>query len=105
MKTNEIDEILKKIPNEKMNEASLIADKLRYLEAKLVEVQEMIDEKGVVEHFINGKQDFLRESPALKCYTQLMKTYDVFYKNLINLVPKEVIDDLNNDDLDDYVND
>lgn len=99
MKKNEIDEILKKIPNEKMNEASLIADKLRYIESKLVEVQEMIDEKGVVEHFINGKQDFLRESPALKCYTQLMKTYDVFYKNLLNLIPKEIDNEINVDDV------
>lgn len=99
MKKNEIDEILKKIPNEKMNEASLIADKLRYIESKLVEVQEMIDEKGVVEHFINGKQDFLRESPALKCYTQLMKMYDVFYKNLLNLIPKEIDNEINVDDV------
>ena len=99
MKKNEIDEILKKIPNEKMNEATLIADKLRYIESKLVEVQKVIDEKGVVEHFINGKQDFLRESPALKCYTQLMKTYDVFYKNLLNLVPKEIDNEINVDDV------
>lgn len=89
MKRKEIDEILKKIPKDKSNEASLIADKLRYMEAKLEEVQKMIDESGVVEHFINGKQDFLRESPALASYNKLMKTYDTFYKNLINLIPKE----------------
>ena len=89
MERKEIDEILKKIPKDKSNEASLIADKLRYMEAKLEEVQKMIDESGVVEHFINGKQDFLRESPALASYNKLMKTYDTFYKNLINLIPKE----------------
>lgn len=88
MKTKQIDEILKKIPKDKANEATLIAEKLKYMEKKLVEVQKEIDEKGVVEHFINGKQDFLRESPAISVYNKLMKTYDTFYKNLINLVPK-----------------
>ena len=105
MKTKEIDEILKKIPNDKVNEATLVASKLKFMESKLAELEKSINEQGVVEHFINGKQDFLRESPALASYTKLMKTYDTFYKNLINLLPKEVIDDLNNDDLDDYVND
>lgn len=104
MKTKEIDEILKKIPSDKMNEASLVADKLRYMEAKLEEVQQKIDETGVVEHFINGKQDFLRESPALASYNKLMKTYDTFYKNLINLVPKETIDENTDDDIDEFLN-
>ena len=89
MKRKEIDEILKKIPAEKQNEARLVADKLIYMEGKLDELQKSIDETGVVEHFINGKQDFLRESPALASYNKLMKTYDTFYKNLVNLVPKD----------------
>lgn len=103
MKVKAIDEILKKIPSDKLNEASLVADKLRYMEEKLVEVQKQIDETGVVEHFINGKQDFLRESPALASYNKLMKTYDTFYKNLINLVPKEIIEETD-DDLDEFLN-
>ena len=104
MKTKEIEKILKKIPSEKQNEATLIATKLQYMEEKLAEIQKQIDEQGVVEHFINGKQDFLRESPALASYTKLMKIYDTFYKNLINLLPKDVVDDLT-DDLDEFVND
>lgn len=104
MKIKQIDEILKKIPNDKRSEASLIAEKLKYMEEKLVEIQKQIDEQGVVEHFINGKQDFLRESPALASYTKLMKIYDTFYKNLINLLPKETVEEIS-DDLDDFIND
>lgn len=102
MKVKEIDEILKKIPNEKKNEAALIGQKLKYMEEKLAEVQKQIDELGVVEHFINGKQDFLRESPALASYTKLMKIYDTFYKNLINLLPKEEQEGLT-DNFDDFI--
>lgn len=104
MKSKAIDEILKKIPSDKLNEASLVADKLRYMEDKLEEVQKQIDEKGVVEHFINGKQDFLRESPALASYNKLMKTYDTFYKNLINLVPKETSEEDTDEDIDEFLN-
>ena len=58
-------------------------------------MKKTIKETGSVEHFINGKQDFLRESPALASYNKLMKTYDTFYKNLINLIPKdEAMDDM-----------
>lgn len=104
MKIKEIDEILKKIPKEKQNEATLVSRKLVYLEEKLEELQKSIDETGVVEHFINGKQDFLRESPALASYTKLMKTYDTFYKNLVALLPKEAQEELT-DDLDEFIND
>ena len=65
------------------------------------ELKKDIQEKGAVEHFINGKQDFLRESPALASYNKLMKTYDTFYKNLINLVPKDEM--VNNDNFDTFI--
>ena len=68
------------------------------------ELQKSIDETGVVEHFINGKQDFLRESPALASYTKLMKTYDTFYKNLIGLLPKETQEEIIEEKLQELTN-
>ena len=41
----------------------------------VLQLKKDIQEKGAVEHFINGKQDFLRESPALASYNKLMKTH------------------------------
>lgn len=98
----ELEKIVEKIPNEKLNEAELIVSELRFILETIEELKKDIKEKGAVEHFINGKQDFLRESPALGSYNKLMKTYDTFYKNLLNLVPKEDIsedDEFDNDDL------
>ena len=101
MKYKELENILKKIPSEKMDEATLISNEMRFILKTIEELKKDIVEKGAVEHFINGKQDFLRESPALSSYNKLMKTYDTFYKNLINLVPK---DDIPVDDtFDEYV--
>ena len=94
MKSKKLDKILEKIPNEKSNEAQLIFEELRFILETIEDLKKKIKETGSVEHFINGKQDFLRESPALASYNKLMKTYDTFYKNLINLIPKEeIIDD------------
>ena len=87
---------MEKIPTEKKNEADLIVEELRFILETIDDLKKKIKETGSVEHFINGKQDFLRESPALASYNKLMKTYDTFYKNLINLVPK---DDMNEDEL------
>ena len=96
MKITKLDKILEKIPNEKRNEADLIVEELRFILETIEDLKKRIKETGSVEHFINGKQDFLRESPALASYNKLMKTYDTFYKNLINLIPK---DELNEDDM------
>ena len=87
----ELENILKKIPDEKLNEAALISKEMKFILKTVELLKADIEEKGAVEHFINGKQDFLRESPALASYNKLMKTYDTFYKNLIALLPKEEI--------------
>ena len=91
MKSKELEKILKKIPSEKENEASLIANELRFVLATTEKLRKDIEENGAVEHFINGKQDFLRESPAMISYNKLMKTYNTLYKNLLELIPKEDI--------------
>ena len=89
MKMQELENILKKIPDEKLNEAALISNEMKFILKTIELLKTNIEEKGAVEHFINGKQDFFRESPALASYNKLMKTYDTFYKNLIALLPKE----------------
>ena len=95
MKNKQLEQILKKIPSEKENEASLIANELRFVLETTEKLRKDIQENGAVEHFINGKQDFLRESPAMISYNKLMKTYNTLYKNLLELMPKE--DMLNED--------
>lgn len=102
MKQEELKNILEKIPNEKMNEANLIAAEMKFIISTIKKLKKDIREKGAVEHFVNGKQDFLRESPALASYNKLMKTFDTLYKNLVALVPKETsndIDEFDDDDL------
>ena len=88
MKSTELERIMKKIPDEKQNEASLLYDELIFILETIKELKLKISTDGAVERFEQGKQSFLRESPALTGYNKLMKTYDTFYKNLIALIPK-----------------
>lgn len=91
MKSKQLEEILKKVPKDKTNEAELIAEELRFVLATTEKLRKDIEKNGAVEHFINGKQDFLRESPAMISYNKLMKTYNTLYKSLLDLIPKEDI--------------
>lgn len=96
----ELDAIYKRIPSDKKSEATLIYNELSFILETVETLKAEIREKGATEHFINGKQDFLRESPSLASYNKLMKTYDTFYKNLINLLDDSKEQENNNDIMD-----
>ena len=97
----ELDTLYNKISEDKKSEGKLIYNELSFIIDTINKLKDEIKNNGAVEHFINGKQNFLRENPALTSYNRLLKNYDIFYKNLINLIPKDTdyIDDFENDDL------
>ena len=49
-----------------------------------------IKENGTEEEFIQGKQQFVRETPALKSYNTTVQRYSSLYKQLTDLMPKSV---------------
>lgn len=62
---------------------------IAFMVVTLNKLQEEIDEKGVIEKFEQGKQNFLRESPALKSYNITIKNFNNAIKTLNSLLPKE----------------
>ena len=58
------------------------------MEKTLERLRIQISETGEVEHFQQGKQDFLRESPALKAYNTTVQRYSVMYRQLADLMGK-----------------
>ena len=89
VKKKELIAIFEKIPKERQNEAKLIIEELSYILPTLKKLKSKVKKDGPIENFEQGSQKFTRESPALKSYNQLMKTYDTFLKNLISLIPPE----------------
>lgn len=89
-KETSFDEILKKIPEDKRYIGEKLIAELTFIETTLEKLRAQITETGEVEHFQQGKQDFLRESPALKAYNTTVQRYSVMYRQLTDLMGKSV---------------
>lgn len=87
--STELKDILEKIPQDKQTIAGRLADELIFMQATLADLKKQIKEYGTVELFEQGKQKFLRESPALKSYNTTIQRYSALYKQLCDLLPKE----------------
>ena len=86
-KTKEqIESLFDKISDEYQEESEILSNQMYFVLETLEDLQKQIREKGTTEKFEQGKQNFIRENPALKSYIQLMKTYDSLYKNILNLI-------------------
>lgn len=87
-KKNEFSDILKKIPEDKKKIAENIVDELLFMKETLADLKTQVKENGTVEHFEQGKQNFLRENPALKSYNTTVQRYSQLYKQLTDILPK-----------------
>lgn len=100
--TKKLNKIKELVPEENKVIATNLIKELAFMSATLEELKDIVAEKGAVEDFQNGKQNFMRESPALKSYTALIPRYSNLYKQLISLVPEEVKE--TNSELLDFIN-
>ena len=81
-------EILAKIPDDKRTVGKKLIEELSFMEKTLQSLRKQIDEGGVIEEFNQGKQSFIRESPALKAYNTTVQRYSVMYRQLTDLIGK-----------------
>ena len=95
-KANLFENILKKIPEDKRSIGEKLVEELSFMETTLKRLKEQIAETGEVEHFQQGKQDFYRESPALKAYNTTVQRYSVMYRQLTDLMGKSAEVDKSN---------
>ena len=87
-KVLEFEKILEKIPEDKKFIGQKLVEELIFMQTTLTNLKRQIKENGEVEHFEQGKQNFLRESPALKSYNTTVQRYSLLYKQLTDLMPK-----------------
>lgn len=81
-------DILQKLPEDKRIIGEKLVKELLFMETTLERLKRQINEAGEIERFQQGKQDFLRESPALKSYTSLVQRYSVMHRQLTDLIDK-----------------
>ena len=87
-KSTSYNQMIKKIPEDKRYIGEKLIAELTFIETTLKNLRAQISESGEVEHFQQGKQDFLRESPALKAYNTTVQRYSVMYRQLTDLIGK-----------------
>jgi len=87
-KSKDFSKILEKIPEDKKSIGESLVEELIFMKETLEELKKQIREKGTVELFEQGKQNFLRESPALKSYNTTVQRYSMLYRQLCDLAGK-----------------
>lgn len=95
-KKNPLKELLERVPEDKHIVGEKLVEELLFMEETLKRLKNQIREQGELEHFQQGKQDFMRESPALKAYNSTVQKYGALYKQLSDIVGKSAEADKTN---------
>lgn len=89
-KVVELEAILEQIPDDKKYIGQKIIDELIFIDETLITLKRKIREKGTEEEFIQGKQQFIREATALTSYNKTVQRYSTLYKQLTDLMQKNL---------------
>lgn len=84
----ELKQILKEIPEDRQAIAQSLYDELVFMQKTMQVLKKQIEEQGPTAMFKQGKQEFLREHPALKAYNTTAQRYSLLSKQLTDLLPK-----------------
>lgn len=79
--------LLKEIPEERQPIAQGLYNELVFMQNTLNSLKEQVEQEGAVSMFKQGKQEFLREHPALKAYNTTVQRFSLLYKQLVDLLP------------------
>ncbi|MGH0943467.1 hypothetical protein ACQVTS_19670 [Bacillus mycoides] len=79
--------ILEQIPTERLPIAQSLYNELVFIQNTLDTLKAQVDEEGPTAMFKQGRQEFLREHPALKAYNTTVQRYSLLYKQLVDLLP------------------
>ncbi|WP_169976522.1 MULTISPECIES: hypothetical protein [unclassified Campylobacter] len=92
---NELDNLIKFIPDNRQKVAKDLVIELKFMNKTLKRLRDVVDNGEILEEFNQGKQSFIRENSALKSYNTTIQRYSLLYKQLIDLIDKTPV--LNDD--------
>lgn len=85
-----LEEIFADLPEDRMKLARDLIERVAFMTVTLRILEDEIKTKGPVYNFEQGKQKMRIESPAQKSYNTMINRYTASFKELFNLLPKEV---------------
>jgi len=83
-----LNDIIDLIPTEKKPIAAQLLKELVFMSETLENLKAAIKDKGEIDLFKQGKQEFYRESPAMKTYNTTVQRYGLLFKQFTDLLPK-----------------
>ena len=86
LKKQDLNDLADKLSDNNKTEGLLLINQLVFIIDTLEELKELVKKNGVLEDFKQGKQQFIRESQALKSYNNTMKTYNTTLSSLLKLI-------------------
>lgn len=86
--STDFSEILEKIPSDKKKIGENLIEELTFMRETLADLKDQVRKTGTIEQFEQGRQSFLRESPALKSYNTTVQRYSMLYRQLCDLAGK-----------------
>lgn len=80
--------VFEKIDNNKSKLALSLLDKAEFMENTLKQLQQRIEDTGVVTSMCQGSYNIDRANPALQAYNVTIKNYNSVIKQLVDLLPE-----------------
>jgi len=85
---NRLRKTFKDLPEDRKRISEGLIQEAAFMRATLEETREIIDREGILEHFEQGAQRFVREHPATKVYNTMINRYASVCKQLLDLLPE-----------------
>jgi|SRR5699024_6688691 len=84
----QVKQLLKYVPDQRQPIAQNLYDELVFMQNTMAVLKKQVKDEGAVSLFKQGKQEFLREHPALTAYNKTIQRYSTIYKQLVDLLPE-----------------
>ena len=84
---NGLRKLIKTIPKDRQAIAESLYNELVFMQKTLLKLKEQVEGEGPTAMFKQGKQEFIREHPALKGYNTTIQRYSLLYKQFTDLLP------------------
>lgn len=95
--------IIELVPEDRQTVAENLITEIVFMEGILGELRSHIKENGAIDHFKQGKQEFDRESPAVKTYNTMIQRYSLIYRQLTDMLPKPEMADEGESELMEFI--
>lgn len=91
---NRLESVFEDVDADKREAALGLIEEAAFMRITLQDLKEEINEKGTVDIMPQGEYSIRRQSPEVQTYNTMIQRYNTTYKELFNLLPKEVASDI-----------